>query len=148
MLKIFYRPDKLDTIEANLVAEAANRLGVGEFQFFRLAHREWFDREVQAADLEPAFLGYMLHDQVPHYVRQYARNVIQRDDAGALDPEATEYHIFDHDRPAPRRRLFGAYQIAIVVIFTIVFMGLVMYTYTPVFLEGGSCLFPPCPHVQ
>lgn len=148
MLKILYRLDDTDNIEANLVAEAANRLEVGEFQFFRLAHRDWYGRQVDAKELEPAFLEYMLHDRVPHYVRHHARNIIAQDDEGRLDPLAEQYHVFDRDLPTPKRRFSGAIHVALVLIITVVFMGLMLFTYHPTFLiEGDRCMFPPCPFV-
>ncbi|NIP73204.1 MAG: hypothetical protein GWO16_09340, partial [Gammaproteobacteria bacterium] len=77
MFKILYQLDELDNIEANVVAEAANRLGVGEFQLFQLAHTAWHGREVDPHQIEAVFFDYMLHDRVPHWVRQFARNVIR-----------------------------------------------------------------------
>jgi hypothetical protein len=146
MLRILYRLDKTDTVEANLVAEAANRLGVGEFQFFRLAHESWFGADVDPKQLEPAFLGYMQEDAVPPYVRHFARTVIQRDDAGLLDPEADEFHRFDAGGVPPPRSLAGTYTIAMVLLITAAFMALNIYTYRPGAMQGQSCNFPPCPH--
>lgn len=148
MLRIFYRLDRLDNIEANLVAEAANRLGVGEFQFFRLAHEEWFGDTADPKQLEPAFLGYMLRDHVPHYVRQYARNVIDRDESGLLDTEAARFHRFDAGAPPPEARFAGWYIVAFVALITAAFIGLTVLTYQPKMADGEICRFPPCPHVQ
>jgi hypothetical protein len=148
MLRFFYRPDKLDSIEANLVAEASNRLGVGEFQFFRLAHAHWFGEVIAEERLEPAFLDYMLHDRVPHYARQYARVVIQRDDSNELDPEADEFHQFDQMGPQSRGMLAGALPVALVALAMALLIGLVVFSYTPTSSEYGRCVYPPCPWAQ
>lgn len=149
MLRILYRLAETDTIEANLVAEAANRLGVGEFQFFQLAHEAWFGATVNPEALEPVFLSYMLNDNVPPYVRHFARNVIQRDDAGKLDAQADEFHRFD--RGTTRRALLslprGVTIVTLVVVFTATFMALMLYQHRPAIIGTPNCQFPPCPFV-
>jgi hypothetical protein len=148
MLKILYQLDDSDNIEANLVAEAANRLAVGEFQFFCLAHEAWFGLGVDPKQIEAIFISYMIHDQVPHYVRHYARATISRDDAGGLDLDAEDFHRFDAGTPAPGSRLKGAWTVGLVVAFTAVFMALLLYSYRPAVVGEIDCNYPPCPHVQ
>jgi hypothetical protein len=148
MLRFFYRPDRLDNIEANMVAEAANRLGVGEFQFFRLAHEQWFGRTVEPEALEPAFMDYMLDDKVPHYVRHYARAVIGQDDRGQLEPGAERYHRFDQGTERRAASLAGATTVALVLLITAIFLGLTIYTYEPRMPPGEVCNYPPCPSAR
>jgi len=148
MLRFFYRPDRLDNIEANMVAEAANRLGVGEFQFFRLAHEQWHARIVPPESLEPAFMDYMLADKVPHYVRHFARSVIDQSDRGLLDPEAAHFHRFDRGTERRAGSLGGAATVALVLLFTALFLGLTIYTYEPRMPPGERCNYPPCPYAQ
>ncbi len=145
MFKILYRLDDLDTVEANLVAEAANRLGVGEFQLFRLAHRAWHGAEVEAKALEPDFLGYMLRDDVPFWVRQYARKVVAGHEQGMLDPEDATFHAYDHTGVQNKGLWSGIAKVALVALMTAVLMGLILYTYSAPDMETARCMFPPCP---
>jgi len=130
------------------VAEASNRLGVGEFQFFRLAHEQWFATAVEPESLEPAFMDYMLHDKVPHYVRHFARTVISQDERGQLDPGAAYYHRYDRGTERHRGGLGGATTVALVVLFMALFLGLTILTYEPRMPPGERCNYPPCPYAQ
>ena len=148
MLKFLYQLDDLDNIQANLAAEAANRLDVGEFQLFQLAYRAWYGVEADPKVLEQEFLEYMLHDQVPPWVRQFARNIIKSDDSGRLDPEAEEFHQYDRDRPLNSRTWSGYYKVAFVILLTAGFMALMAYNYEPDPSDNSPCYFPPCPWIQ
>lgn len=148
MLKILYRLDELDSSEHNLVADASNRLEVGEFQFFQLSFLAWYGREADTAFLERAFFGYMLENRVPHWARHYAREIIRRDDEGVLAPYAPEYHQFDRTyKPPPAsghgwpRRL--AVFLLLGALLALAFVALTLYTGTMV-PPGVTCFFPPC----
>lgn len=99
------------------VAHAANLLGVSEFRFFGIAHRHWFGREIGELRLEPIFVRYMLQDDIPCWVRDLARRVLARDEAGILDPGE-----FGIARPAatPEMRVRGQwYAVLLLVILTL-----------------------------
>ena len=68
------------------VHEAAEVLGIGEFELFRLAHRWWHDAEADDALMDQAFHGYLVREQVPPWVRHYCRRVLLLAAVGQLDP--------------------------------------------------------------
>ena len=147
-MKILFQLDDLDNIEANLVAEAANRLGVGEFQFFQLAFQAWYGHEIDPAQLERDFWSYLTHDEVPPWVRHYARNIIKADDEGELDQNEHYYHR--HDRFGPniiydwREKL----KAILLLVFMVVFFLFVLYIYEQHVPEKYQCNFPPCSEIQ
>ena len=59
----------------------------------------------RALEIEPASpflhthlgLAYMLHNEVPHWARQYARHVILLEEQGRLDDQNPTYHKYDTD---------------------------------------------------
>lgn len=91
------RPDKEDNPERAEVARAANLLQVGEFQLLQLAYEEWHDRPLPQALVDRLFTAYMLHNEVPHWARQYARNILHLDEQGKLDDQDPIYHKYDTD---------------------------------------------------
>ena len=147
MFKIFFQVDDLDNIDANLVAEAANRLGVGEFQFFQLAFQSWHGVEIEPEQLEREFWNYMTNDHVPPWARHFARHVIEADDKGGLDREDKMYHR--HDRFGPKmtygwRENLKAF---LLVLFVAGFLVFVLYKYEQMVPEKYQCNFPPCAEI-
>jgi len=72
------------TADARDVVDAALALQVGEFDLFRLAYRRWHGEEAEEKALERLFAGYMFHQRVPPWVRQYCRAVLQSQAEGRL----------------------------------------------------------------
>lgn len=72
--------------DARTVIEAANALGMREIDFFRLAHRRWFSHDVDPEQLEKIFAAYMFREVVPPWVRHCAREALNREGMGMLDP--------------------------------------------------------------
>lgn len=93
------RPDReeLEMADRMVVSTAANFLQVGEFQFLQLAYREWFDQDMPEALVDKLFTDYMLHNEVPHWARHYARLVLTREQQGTLDDNDPAYHRYDND---------------------------------------------------
>ena len=90
------RPDHDEHPERALVARAANLLQVGEFQLLQLAYHEWFGFDMPAAQIDRIFSQYMLHNEVPHWARHYARRILDLDEGGAEDLDADPaYHRYD-----------------------------------------------------
>lgn len=145
MLKILYKPDALDNVESNLVAEAANRLEVGEFQVFQLGYFAWFGCEIEAKALENAFFGYLLENQVPHWVRHFARRIVQLDDQGGLHPYAPEYHRYDRNYAPPTHvEPAGIVKVLAVLLLVGAVLLAVIVSAGNVVPKGVNCLYPPC----
>jgi len=93
------RPDReeQETAERREVGRAANILQVGEFQLLQLAYRAWHDGDLPEALVDRLFHDYMLHDEVPHWARHYARQILRLDEAGRLDINHAQYHLYDSE---------------------------------------------------
>jgi len=106
------RPDKEEQTERAEVARAANFLQVGEFQLLQLAYKEWHGQDLPEALVDRLFAAYMLHNEVPHWARQYARNILRLEEQGRLDDLDPKYHRYDADYhthvPGGVRRFFAA----------------------------------------
>lgn len=91
------RPDQeeLENAERQEVGRAANVLQVGEFQLLQLAYREWYEKDLPDTMIDRLFYNYMIHDEVPHWARHYARQVLRLDEQGRLDSNNSQYHLFD-----------------------------------------------------
>ena len=143
-LKILY---SLEEPEDNVVAQAANRLGVGEFQIFQLAHADWFGKEADAKRLEPVFFRYLMHDQTDPWVRHFARRIVDLDDRGVLDTGSEHYHRYDARSMRPLSRVSGVVRFTMVILFVVVFFGVSMFALNGIIPEPFGCLFPPCPSI-
>lgn len=99
LFQTLLHPDReeLEMGERMVVSSAANLLQVGEFQFLQLAYREWFDKDLPEALVARLFSSYMLHDEVPHWARHYARVILSREERGQLDENDPGFHRYDHD---------------------------------------------------
>lgn len=99
--------------DARLVLDAAEALGVREFDLFRLAYRHWYGREADEKRLERYFAPYMFHQVAPPWVRHMCREVLARAAEGRLDANAfgagTVRHI---ERPVPLGWLYVALTLA------------------------------------
>ena len=91
-----------------LVGAAAALLQIPDFRFFHLAYRRWYGEDATDALIERAFVPYMYRRGVPFWARHLAREVVERAQAGALDPGDYGVHPIPAD-PAMRRKgaLFG-----------------------------------------
>lgn len=73
-------PDARDILSASAVLE------ITEFRLFELAYKRWFGRAASEKEIERFFVGYMFRSIVPLWVRQFCREVLALDAAGALVP--------------------------------------------------------------
>jgi hypothetical protein len=76
--------DKQGPTDCRIVMDAASALGMREYDFFRLAFRQWFGREAEEKALERIFVQYMFHQEVPAWVRHLGREVLLRRDRGEI----------------------------------------------------------------
>ena len=134
------RPDREEHTERSEVAQAANLLQIGEFQFLQLSYDEWFGAEMPGAIVDRLFQHYMFYDEVPHWARHYARRIMKLDASGKLDDQAPEYHRYDSDykRRVPQAWTKFCLSSAIVILFIggMIFLGHVV-------AERGGSVLPP-----
>ena len=58
------------------VLSASAALDIAEVQLFRKAYRKWFGSRIDENLLERHFVAYMFAGVVPHWARDYARQVL------------------------------------------------------------------------
>ena len=99
LMQTLLKPDReeLEMKERLVVISAANMLQVGEFQLLQLAYREWFNEDLPEALVAQLFSAYMLRNEVPHWARHYARQIVEMDALGKLDEQEPSYHRYDVD---------------------------------------------------
>jgi len=111
--------------DAEMVMAASRLLQVSEFRFFSIAHRQWYGSEMNDGPLEHVFSTYMFHDQVPCWVRHFARVILSNYAEGSLDPSLYNPRIFEPATPEMREAGIG-YTILlaiIIVVFCIMISG-------------------------
>ena len=92
------------------VAEAAEVLGIGEFELFRLAHRWWCGSPCDEESLNREFGEYLVHESMPPWVRHFCRRVLILAAVNQLDPKD-----FGVEQPSVRRFNLGEQRFASLV---------------------------------
>jgi len=87
------------------VVEAAEALGISEYDFFRLAFRRWSGHEPEQKKLEETYVSYMFHQTIPHWVRHFTRDVKSQAESGELN--AAKLGALDYRRRMPPQRHGG-----------------------------------------
>jgi len=129
-----------DSRQAN---DAAAAMGMREIDFFRLAYRRWNGHDLEDDRLERVFADYMFHEEIPHWVRHFAREVLELRDAEVLEPSSLGAEDFRRQIPLPRRpRLTVGF---VAVVFLVYSFALVETTYypgdsSPMHCQGGPGL--------
>ena len=140
LLQTLLRPDHDEHPERAVAARAANLIQVGEFQLIQLAYFEWFGEDMPDAVGDRLFHVYMLQNQVPHWVRHYARRILALDAAGTLDDQDPAYHRFDPAYLAPVTNGVRRFAIATTAVVICIFGSLwVAYGLT----GKGTSILPP-----
>jgi len=71
--------------EAKLIGFAAMVLQISEYEVFRIAYRNWFNRSITEAGADAVFKDYLATGEVPYWVNDFARKVHEKFKAGTLD---------------------------------------------------------------
>jgi hypothetical protein len=79
------RLDFLVDDEAKLIGFMAGVLQISEYEFFRIAHYNWFDRPVSEKRLESLFIEYLNTGDAPFWVNDFARKTHEVFKAGKLN---------------------------------------------------------------
>ena len=135
------RPDHEDPSDRAEVARAANLLQVGEFQLLQLAYEEWYGRRLPEALVDRLFAAYMFHNEVPHWARQYARNILRLEEEGRLDDRDPAYHRYDADYHTHVPNGVRRFVVAAGVVILCLGGGLAIAEYAVG--KGGGSVLPP-----
>ena len=79
------RLDFLLDDEVKLIGFMAGVLQISEYEFFRIAHQNWFDRPVSEKRLESLFIDYLGTGDAPYWVNDFARKTHDKFKAGKLN---------------------------------------------------------------
>jgi len=79
------RLDLLVDDAAKLVGFAASVLQISEYELFRIAHQNWFNRPISDNRLDILFKDYLSHGDAPYWVNDFARKAHDKFKAGKLD---------------------------------------------------------------
>ena len=138
--KTLLHPDHDDDPERSLISRAANILQIGEFQLLQLAYNDWHGSEIAGTELDRLFGDYMLRQQVTHWMRHYARTIIDGYESGQIDIDEPYYHRYDHTYTRyehdGRRKFITAVMILIIAIF-----GSILLSHWTI--QGKGSIFPP-----
>lgn len=133
-------PDHDDDPEMSLIANAANILQIGEFQLLQLAYNDWHGSEITGSELDRLFGEYMLRKRVTHWMRHYARIIVDAYEAGDLDIDDPDYHRYDHT--FTRYEHNGRKKFITATLFlTIAIFGSILLSHLAV--QKGGSIFPP-----
>ena len=81
-----YGPWTAASPDVTNVVAAAEALNVREYSLFNVAYAWWFGRDAGEKEVEGPFMRYLMTEQAPVWVRQFAREVLARKREGRLDP--------------------------------------------------------------
>lgn len=140
--KTLIRPDleELENAERMEVARAANELEVGEFQLIQLAYREWHGGDMPDGMIDPLFYAYMIENEVPHWVRHYARQVLRLAEAGRLDYTCPQYHRYDPRMIEPKTVRHRGFTLATVFLILTIGGGFLLASHTT---KKSVTMLPP-----
>ncbi len=110
-------PDEQDVLSASSI------LHITEFHLFELAYKQWFGEDAGAQDIERFYTPYMFGAVVPHWVRQYCRDVLACDREGRLDPK--DFGVFP--REVSETMFQRGIRYAFVIVFIMVTLHLVAF---------------------
>ncbi|MDZ7662689.1 hypothetical protein [Thiohalophilus sp.] len=137
---MFLFPDKPLPPDLQVLLDAVGLLDISEFRLFELAYEAWYGEPASPEKLECAFARYMYREEVPFWVRHYARRVLKAADRRQLDTSVMGGACLPASRAGLRRglRLFSG------LVFLLVFL-IVLASHSPEWmLLGQECHFPPC----
>jgi len=62
------------------IYQASAWLGISEFQIFSDAWLAWFNEKPSEKRIEPYFVNFLVQDEIPFWVRNYVRFILNRKD--------------------------------------------------------------------
>lgn len=123
------------------VLDASAALEVTEFRLFELAWQDWFGGRPDERRLERHFAAYMFADRVPHWVRNFARRILDLDDRGLLDPRS--FGIWPR-LPSSRMRFLAKLYVAALLLLFVVLAASALNLDERLLSFYRDCYFPPC----
>ena len=142
-------PDRDEFPNRTIVVNAANLLQVGEFQLLQLAFADWFGREMTEREQSHYFQAFVLGNEIPPFLRHYARRIVEREARGQLNDADARYHRYDNEYF--RQRLpdgMRRFVVAVTIVVGVLGGSLAMASYTVDINGRCSDTLPPCVTAQ
>lgn len=99
-------------------------LQMSEFKFFQLAYSWWYGRDISEKNMESIFADYMLKNEVPHWARHLARQVLSKYFHGVLDPHEYGVECILPPRELNDTKVFiTIFMIVVYLFFYLIFSG-------------------------
>lgn len=95
----YQRPRELIPPDLQLVRDAAAILRLREFDLFCVAWQNWFGRAPDDKVVERVFVDYLFHQRIPHWLRHFARQLVESD--ATCEREPGPPHRADYPRLEP-----------------------------------------------
>jgi hypothetical protein len=119
-------PDNQDVFgnDGEKVEISSRLLQMSEFKFLQLAYSWWYGRDISEKNMESIFADYMLKNEVPHWARHFARQVLSQYSHRILDP-----HKYGIECIIPPHELNGTkvfitiFMIVVYFLFYLIFSG-------------------------
>lgn len=119
---------------------AAAMLDITEYELFQLAWTRWHGHSPQVVELEPYFVSYMFDQEVPTWVRHFARDVQTDWNADKLDKEALGIPKLVGSEKMVHKGV--RYSVLLVVVLVSL---LVLAQFAAQLIDiAERCVFPPC----
>ena len=132
--------DKKLSPDIQSVLAAAAILDITEYKMFQLAWIRWHGQNSQAEELEPYFVRYMFDEEVPAWVRHFARDVEADWNAGRLDKEALGIpRLKGSDKMVHK----GVRYTVMLVVVLVTLIVLAQFAAQLISI-AERCVFPPC----
>lgn len=124
--------------DVDTVARAAAHLDIAEVALFGKAYRKWYGRSIDELVLDRHFVRFMFAGVVPHWVRAYARQVLEDVRRDRLQPG--RFGVV----PVPRRQIrLGVCMLLMAVLVFALLLALAHGSLE--FLPASTdCVLPPC----
>jgi hypothetical protein len=132
--------DKKLPPDIRTVLAAAAILDITEYEMFQLAWIRWHGQSSQAEELEPYFVRYMFDEEVPTWVRHFARDVEADWNAGRLDKEALGIPKLKGSEKMVHKGVRYAVLLVVVLVSLIVLAQFA----AQLMAVAERCVFPPC----
>jgi len=112
--------DHIPLDQRDILAASAT-LEVTEYRLFELAYTRWFGESPTGDKIENFFVAYMFQQVVPFWVRQYCRDVLEKDELGELNP--VDFGV--HPRPESVTMVRRGIRFLCLITFVVVAMHLI-----------------------
>lgn len=110
--------------ELKLIGFVSGLLQISEYELFRIAYLNWFNKPISENRLDSLFKDYLAHGELPYWVNDFSRKAHEKFKAGELNYK--DYGITR--RPSNRRtKITGWIIISFLLILMLIYSYLISH---------------------